>query len=207
MSGQVRVAASLWSTPRDRLAAEADRLVAAGLQHLHWDHTDGEFAGAGGFSAPEARRLTEGCQVGAEAHLMVWDPVTELDAWTDFCGRVVVHVEARDWRRAVERIADRGSEPAVAISPGTPVPSGLGEVAVLVMSIAPGRAGDTFRQESLETVTALRSGSQRSLGLDGGVTRAIVPRAADAGATWFVSGGDLVTSEDPSGWLASTLRP
>lgn len=209
MSAQVRVAASLWSTPRDRVSAEAERLTAAGLQHIHWDHTDGDFARAGGFSAAEARELTARCQVRAEAHLMVWDPVTEVDAWTEFCDRVVVHVEARGWRDAVERIAARGSEPAVAISPGTPVPDGLGETAVLVMSIVPGHAGAVFRPESLETVARLRSGSQRSLGLDGGVTRTIVPEAARAGATWFVSGGDLVASPDPGGWIraASGGRP
>lgn len=203
MSGVVRVAASLWSTPQDRLEAEVDRLAAAGLEHMHWDHTDGDFATAGGFGAAEAAALTARSGIGAEAHLMVWDPVAEVDAWTEFCSRVTVHVEARGWRRALERIADRGSEPAVAISPGTPVPSDLGEVAVLVMSIVPGRAGDTFSPASLETVAALRAGSQRSLGLDGGVRRAILPEATRAGATWFVSGGDLVSSEDPRDWLAA----
>ncbi|MBN0040858.1 hypothetical protein JN535_11850 [Cellulosimicrobium cellulans] len=197
-----RVAASFWSTPRDRVAAEADRLARAGLRTVHWDHTDGRYAAAGGFSAAEAAAVTADSGLAAEAHLMVEEPLGEVDRWTDFCELVVVHAGTRGWRAALDRVRARGARAAVALSPGIGVPEVDAGTDVLVMSITPGRAGSTFQVDALGTVGQV-AGPGHDVGLDGGVTREIVPRALDAGATWLVSGTDLVASEDPRGWLAA----
>ena len=52
------VAASLWSTPKDRLDSEALRLAAAGLRRWHWDVSDGVLAAPGGFDVDTVERLT-----------------------------------------------------------------------------------------------------------------------------------------------------
>ncbi|MDF2806510.1 MAG: hypothetical protein K0S43_1456 [Cellulosimicrobium sp.] len=199
-SPRTRVAASFWSTPRDRVAAEADRLARAGLRTVHWDHTDGRFAAAGGFTAAEAAEVTAGNGLAAEAHLMVEEPLREVDRWTDFCELVVVHAGTRDWRAALDRVRARGARAGVALSPGVEVPEVEPGTDVLVMSITPGLAGSTFQVDALATVGRV-AGPGHAVGLDGGVTRSIVPHALDAGATWLVSGTDLVASEDPLGWL------
>lgn len=199
---RTRVAASFWSTPRDRVAAEADRLARAGLRTVHWDHTDGRFAAAGGFTAAEAAEVTAGSGLAAEVHLMVEEPLHEVDRWTDFCELVVVHAGTRDWRTALDRVRARGARAGVALSPGVEVPEVEPGTDVLVMSISPGHAGSTFQVDALATVGQVaRPG--HAVGLDGGVTRAIVPRALRAGASWLVSGTDLVASEDPLGWLTA----
>ncbi|MCR1984343.1 hypothetical protein NSA53_19105 [Cellulosimicrobium cellulans] len=199
---RTRVAASFWSTPRDRVAAEADRLARAGLRTVHWDHTDGRFAAAGGFTAAEAADVTAGSGLAAEAHLMVEEPLREVDRWTDFCELVVVHAGTRGWRAALDRVRARGARAGVALSPGTGVPSVEPGTDVLVMSITPGEAGSAFQVDALTTVQQV-VGAGHDVGLDGGVTREIAPRALDAGATWLVSGTDLVASEDPRGWLSA----
>jgi ribulose-phosphate 3-epimerase len=199
---RTRVAASFWSTPRDRVAAEADRLARAGLRTVHWDHTDGRYAAAGGFTAAEAAAVTAGSGLGAEAHLMVEEPLNEVDRWTDFCELVVVHAGTRDWRAALDRVRARGARAGVALSPGVEAPEVEPGTDVLVMSITPGEAGSTFQVDAL-TIVGQVTGPGHAVGLDGGVTRAIVPRALHAGATWLVSGTDLVASEDPHGWLAA----
>ncbi|WP_454730260.1 hypothetical protein [Cellulosimicrobium protaetiae] len=199
-SPRTRVAASFWSTPRDRVAAEADRLARAGLRTVHWDHTDGRYAAAGGFTAAEAAAVTADSGLGAEAHLMVEEPLREVDRWTDFCELVVVHAGTRDWRAALDRVRARGARAGVALSPGVEVPEVEPGTDVLVMSITPGLAGSTFQGDALTTV-GRTAGPGHAVGLDGGVTRSIVPQALHAGATWLVSGTDLVASEDPHGWL------
>ncbi|UKJ63006.1 hypothetical protein H1Q78_14995 [Cellulosimicrobium cellulans] len=199
---RTRVAASFWSTPRDRVAAEADRLARVGLRTVHWDHTDGRFAAPGGFTAAEAADVTAGSGLAAEAHLMVEEPLREVDRWTDFCELVVVHAGTRDWRAALERVRARGARAGVALSPGVEMPEVEPGTDVLVMSISPGHAGSTFQVDALATVGQVaRPG--HAVGLDGGVTRAIVPQALRAGASWLVSGTDLVASEDPLGWLTA----
>ncbi len=53
------------------------------------------------------------------------------------------------------------------------------------MSITPGEAGSAFQVDALTTVQQV-VGAGHDVGLDGGVTREIAPRALDAGASgWF----------------------
>jgi ribulose-phosphate 3-epimerase len=223
-SGAVRVAASLWSVRQGQRQETLGELVKSGLTTVHWDTTDGVFATAGGLDADSARDMTATAGLSAEAHLMVADPLNQVDAWTDFCDIVVVHAESRNWREALNRIALRGSQPALALSPGTPASVVASvELAVLSMSIVPGTAGAAFNPAALDSVRTLREKhalretpafetrvlhgaadtSERLLGLDGGVTLPIARNAVSVGANWLVSGTDLCQSTDPRAWLAA----
>jgi ribulose-phosphate 3-epimerase len=201
------VAASLWSTPRERIDAEAARLAEAGLRRWHWDVSDGVFAAAGGFDVEAAGRVGRATGLPGEAHLMVSDPLASVDAWAEVCDTVIVHAEARGWQEAVDRVRHRGARPGVAISPDTPV-SALGDlpddVAVLVMSIVPGQAGARFLSTTLERLASL-AGRPR-LGVDGGVTLDLARECGAHGATWVVSGSSLCGSDDPGAWLRAASR-
>jgi pentose-5-phosphate-3-epimerase len=189
----MQVAGSLWSVPAEERVATALRLRAAGLRRLHWDTTDGRFAAAGGFAPDTAAQLAAETGMTAEAHLMAHRSAHEVDAWSAFCDRVIVHVESDDWKAAVDRIERRGARPGLAVSPQTDVavlPSG---VDVLCMSIVPGQAGSAFDHGVLAKLAALRAASpDRLLGVDGGVTRPHADALANAGADWIVVGTDLV---------------
>lgn len=204
MTGVPRVAGSLWSADRARVGEEAARLADAGLRHVHWDVTDGDFAVAGGFEPAQAEALTASTGVVAEAHLMVRRPLRHVDAWTEFCDVVTVHVEVDGWQAAVDRIARRGRTPAVAVSPDTglsiidALPASVG---VLVMCVEPGNAGGAFRPRSVQRVRAQRG--RPLLGVDGAVTAARAAELAGAGATWVVSGTDLLHAPDPAAWLTA----
>lgn len=198
----VAVAASLWSTPRDQLGTQALRLAAAGLRRWHWDVSDGEFAGPGGFDTATAAWITRATGLSGEAHLMVARPEDEIDAWAALCDTVVVHVEAIGWQQAVDRIRRLGARPGVAISPSTDVTvlDGLpDDVAVLVMAITPGTAGSAFQPSSLDRLDTLAG--RAHLGVDGGVTLEHARACGAHGATWVVSGSALCGSADPAGWL------
>lgn len=186
------VAGSLWSVaPEDQLEA-AERLQAAGLRRLHWDASDGQFATPGGFTAESALALTQSTGMAAEAHIMAVDPLRAVDAWTEFCDLVVVHVESRNWQRTVERIASRGCVPGIAISPRTPAEAAPADITTLCMTIRPGAAGSAFDEGMLSKLRTLRAQSpDRRLGLDGGVQLRHVERAQQSGADWLVVGTDL----------------
>jgi ribulose-phosphate 3-epimerase len=173
---------------------------------LHWDTTDGVFAATGGFDAERARALTHATGLVAEAHLMVRHPAKEVDKWTDFCDLVVVHVESKDWQRAVDRISARDCLPGIAISPETPIhalPDGL---PVLCMTIKPGTAGSPFDETGLARLTHLRKTcSERRIGLDGGVQRRHLELAEHDGADWLVVGTDLFFRNGERRW-ADALR-
>lgn len=200
----VRIAASLWSVRSAEQQNTLQRLNSAGLEVVHWDVTDGKFAAPGGFQAGQARAMTEAVGMKSEAHLMVAEPVDHIDAWTDFCDLVVVHVESNGWQEAIKRIEARGSRPALALSPGTPTTTVTSlELAVLVMSITPGQAGSEFQRSAFKRVESL-AGGRDLIGLDGGVTATLGQEARAIGANWLISGTDLCGSVEPQRWLELT---
>ncbi|GAA1954290.1 beta/alpha barrel domain-containing protein [Microbacterium aquimaris] len=200
----VRVAGSLWSVPTAELGVEADRLAAAGLSVWHWDRADGSLGPSGGFSPETARELTRRTGLTAEAHLMLADPLPEIEEWATFCDVIVVHAESPVWREAHDRIRERGVRPGLAISPDDEVPPELeADVAVLVMTVSPGKAGSGFLEHRLPVLSTLEAHPLR--GVDGSVDGERGMRARRHGANWLVSGTALTSATDPGQWLG-TLR-
>lgn len=197
----IRVAASLWSVPRADLEREATRLAAAGLRSWHWDRADGSMGAAGGFTAAEALSLAELSGLSSEAHLMLANPLDELDEWLAFCDRVVVHLESHDVEVALTRTVAAGRRAAVAYSPGWPLGGHPphADADALVMSVIPGHGGGAFLPGSLERIAELAA-RYPSVGVDGGVTASLAADAITAGATWIVSGTALLA--DPRAFLA-----
>ncbi|MFD1714877.1 hypothetical protein ACFSBZ_10390 [Amnibacterium flavum] len=200
------MAGSLWSVEESERAEMASELARAGLRRLHWDMSDGVFAAPGGFDAKTAERLAMAAGLRNEAHLMAVDPRREVDAWTDFCDRVFVHVEAEGWEAAVDRVVARGSEPGLAVSPGTAVDGLPDGVSILCMTIVPGQAGSAFSDPLLAKAVRLAADGTRSVGIDGGVQTAHAARAEEAGIGWVVVGTDLIAPGGLARW-APRLAP
>jgi ribulose-phosphate 3-epimerase len=117
-----------------------------------------------------------------------------------------VHVEAVvHLHRTVESIKKLGLQAGVAINPATPA-GALEAIAadlddVLVMSVNPGFAGQTFIPRSESKVRKIRElldqvGSRAGIGVDGGVDTTNAGRLAAAGATMLVVGSALFGQPD-----------
>lgn len=197
----MRVAGSLWSVPAANQLSEAIRLEKAGLTRVHWDYSDGVFAAPGGFTPERASEIASTTSMSSEVHLMAGETLHLVDAWTDLCDRVTIHIESEDWKASFSRIEQRGRRPCLAVSPQTTwtdVPDGCD---VLVMSITPGAAGSAFDPASLSKVAELiATDSSRDIGLDGGLTRAVADDAIRAGAAWLVVGTDLFRPGGSQSW-------
>nr|WP_241740201.1 MULTISPECIES: hypothetical protein [Microbacterium] len=201
----MRIGGSLWSVPPKHVRSEAVRLAEAGLQVWHWDRADGTMGPAGGFTADFAHDIAQATGVRSEAHLMLADPRSELDAWTAFCELVVVHIESPHWRESIERIALSGARGGVAISPGSALPADLPhDIAVLVMTVAPGNAGTSFLEDRLSLLDGVVGHPLR--GIDGSVNHRRGQAARAHSANWIVSGTALTSAEDPRAWLASFVE-
>lgn len=197
----IRVAGSLWSVPYEQLRETAERLVTAGLQVWHWDRADGTVGPPGGFSARTARELTASTRIRAEAHLMLIDPLREIDAWAAFCELIVVHSRSPRWQEAHARIRANGVQPGLAISPDEPIPQDLApDVAVLIMTVSPGHAGACFLAHRLALLGDIPRHPLR--GVDGSVDLERGLRARSHGANWLISGTALTSTADPAQWLS-----
>lgn len=203
----VEVTGSLWSvSPHERHVA-ALRAKEAGLTTLHWDMTDGEFAPPGGFRSDYAAVFSADLGMRSEAHLMTHSPLQEVDAWSEFCDRVIIHMECEDWIPAVQRIEARGSRAAVAVNMTTPldqVPRGLD---VLCMSITPGSAGSRLDPHVFRRIETLRAApTARGVGVDGGVRAHHIVEAERVGASWVAVGTDLFGSGGTARWSSTLAR-
>lgn len=199
----LRIAGSLWSVAPDRQEELLARATGGGLDAIHWDVADGLIGFSGGFSPQRAESLASTVALRSEAHLMVSDPLKHVDLWTDLCDIVVVHYEANGWQRALERIEQRGSTPALAVSPSAPT-SVLRTLTshMLVMSVSPGTAGSGFQEEAYERASiAARVQGRQVVGWDGSVDLAQAHRAHTHGVTWLVSGTALFAHGTPEEWL------
>lgn len=200
----MRISGSMWSVPageqRERLAQARE----AGLEVLHWDTTDGEFAAPGGFRWEQAADLiADAGGIESEAHLMLADPTDSIDRWADFCQTLIIPLEIADPWGAFSRIERRGIRPALAVSLHTPLESvPVGSFPVLVMAITPGEAGAPFDPAAVSRAAALsRRGCHEWVGVDGGVGPAHFDQLGPAGVNWVVSGGSLFGATDTAAWL------
>ena len=117
------------------------------------------------------------------------------DAGSDI---ITIHPEATDnLKRAVGTIKSLGKKAGVSLNPKTPI-SALMDVIndidlILIMSVNPGFAGQSFMSEVLTKVTELRKmindkKLKIDIEIDGGINFETAPLAVKAGANILVSG-------------------
>lgn len=198
----IRIAGSLWSVPPDERDAQSERLSSAGLDLWHWDSSDGTIGPAGGFTAGNAERIAVSTGARSEAHLMLADPRPAIAAWARFAELIVVHAESPHWRESVDQIRSAGAQPGVALSPDFPAQDIDLEpdLAILLMTVAPGNAGSLFLEARLSELDRYKHHVLR--GVDGSVNLERSQAAVAEGANWIVSGTALTIAPDPTRWLA-----
>jgi len=204
----VILAPSILAADLGHLADALRAVERGGAGLVHVDVMDGRFVpniSLGPVIVEAVRRSTS---LPIDVHLMVESAERYLDAFVDAgAGSVAVHVEAvTHLQRAVARLKERGVRPGVALNPSTPV-SLLDEILpeidfVLVMSVNPGFAGQSFLPPVLDKIQRLRRAiDERGLGVriqvDGGVQPGNIRGVIQAGAGIIVAGAAAFANGDP----------
>jgi len=214
----VRIAPSILAADLADLAAALEVCERGGADLVHFDVMDGRFVPNLSFGIPVLAALRKRTRLPLDVHLMVEEPGDLLDDYLAAgADRVAVHWEAATHLdRLLGRIADGGAEAGVAINPATPVEL-LTDVLprldfVLVMSVNPGFAGQSFIPGALDKVRRLKrliDGERSRLGgrgieiaVDGGVGRGNIQRLAAAGADTVIAGSSVFGSADPAAAIA-----
>jgi ribulose-phosphate 3-epimerase len=196
--GTVDISASIMCGRVGALADEVRLLAKAGVDSIHVDIMDGHFVPNLLFGPEIVRALDEASDVPLHAHLMVTDPGSYVapcaEAGTDV---FIFHIEAEPFPiRLMERVADAGMTPGIAVNPATPL-TFLRHVCapyLLIMSVEPGFAGQKWVPSGLDRVAEARSlvGDDVVIGVDGNVSPEKAELARDAGASLFVCGTSSV---------------
>lgn len=139
-----------------------------------------------------------------DIHLMVQDVSAAVSAWGAITpGRMTVHCEVLDDpAAALADIRSRGSFRGLALGPETlpdrVAPHLRGTDFLLFVAVPPGRSGQAFDTRILERIRAVRAGNPSlDIGVDGGVTAALVPKIKKAGATTICAASAMFSAPDP----------
>jgi ribulose-phosphate 3-epimerase len=208
------IAASILSADFSQMGKEARSALDAGGDLLHFDVMDGHFVG-NLTMGPSMCRSLRGALPDAffDVHMMVTDPAQFVGPFAEAgADHLTFHHEAAgDPVGLVAAIHDAGMTAGVAISPPTDaskIMPYLGEVdLVLVMSVHPGFAGQSFIPEMLPKARALKPllSPRQRLSIDGGVNAQTAPSCLEAGCDVLVAASAIYGSDDYAGAIA-TLR-
>jgi ribulose-phosphate 3-epimerase len=192
-------------------AALGDAIAAAqrgGADLIHVDVMDGHFVPNITIGPPVVRSIKRVAKVPLDVHLMISDPDRYIEAFAESGASMMsVHVEVLPHlHRTVHAIQALGVKAGVVLNPATPVVA-IEQIAgdvdyVLVMSVNPGFAGQTFIPRSESKVRAVRAlldraGNQALVEIDGGIDLKTVARVVGAGARILVAGSAVFHTADP----------
>ena len=199
MAQNIKISPSILSADFSILGDEIKSLEKAGADLIHIDVMDGHFVPNITMGPPIIKMVRKCTKLPFDVHLMISPVEKYIKAFADAGSDIItIHPEATDnLKRAVGSIKSLGKKAGVSLNPKTPI-SALMDVIndidlILIMSVNPGFAGQSFMSEVLPKVTELRKmindkKLKIDIEIDGGINFETAPLAIKAGANILVSG-------------------
>jgi len=209
----IKISPSILSADFSRLGEEVQALETGGADYVHVDVMDGHFVPnitIGPLIVDAIRPVTS---LPLDVHLMIENPDQYVQAFAEAgADIIVVHAEASTHlHRTVQLIKSLGKKAGVSLNPATSL-AALEMVLpdldlALLMTVNPGFGGQSFIDNCLPKITALRQmidqqGLDVELQVDGGVKVDNISRIAAAGANVFVAGSAIFGTDDYAATIA-----
>ena len=172
------------------------------IDYIHLDIMDGKFTKNKTWTYGEIKKLTSYTNKKLDVHFMVKDPKKYLDDYamlnTEY---FIFHYETvENIDEMIELVKSYGLKVGISINPKTnvkvlfPYLSKIDQV--LIMSVVPGKSGQSFIDKSLDKVTKLKEeiikqDSKCIISIDGGINEETAPLCVSNGVDMLVSASYL----------------
>ncbi|MEG0777358.1 MAG: ribulose-phosphate 3-epimerase [Oscillospiraceae bacterium] len=204
-----KIAPSILSADFAELIKDISAVKDGGAEYLHIDVMDGCFVPNITIGIPVVKSLRRATDMFLDVHLMINKPHRFVKNFCDAgADLVVLHIESdepQDIFAAIAEIKKCGKKVGLALKPKTPAETIIPYIAlldlILVMTVEPGFGGQSFMQDQLPKIAALRTMINESnplceLEVDGGVDPKTSKLCKDAGANVLVAGSAIFNQAD-----------
>ena len=203
----MKIAPSMLACDYVKMGEELRRVSEGGSDYIHLDVMDGCFVPNISFGPGVIKALRPISKVPFDVHLMIDRPHRYLREFADAgADMITFHIEAEDKvEETIAAIAALGIRPGLSVKPATPIEKVFPYLdklfLVLVMTVEPGFGGQTFMEDMLPKVRAVkeeaaRRGLEIQVQVDGGINETTAPLCAAACADICVAGTSVFRAPD-----------
>lgn len=213
----IKIAPSMLSCDFARFGEETARMENEGADLIHMDVMDAHFVPNLTFGAPIIKKMRSYSKLPFDVHLMISDPLKYAEDFAKAGADIITfHIESDSpVKETIEKIRSLGVKAALSVKPKTPVEEVFPYLdsldMVLIMTVEPGFGGQSFMEDMMPKVRALREeitrrGLEIDIQVDGGISDKTIATAAKNGANVFVAGSALFGAPDSRAMMATLKK-
>ena len=196
--------------PEEDLVKYAKELSKLNVTFMHCDVMDGKFVENKCLNIEKIREIRNNVNIGLDIHLMVSDSIAYVKRCIELKPNfVTIHYESPKSIKEIDTIISmlhkKGIMVGMSLKPNTPIdmlePFIRNLDMVLIMTVEPGKSGQTFLDGSMDRIKEAKSLIDRlnhfcKLEVDGGVTEGRLEALRKAGVDYVVMGSKLYSAKD-----------
>ena len=208
----IKTSISILDCDFNNLEYEINRVNNSNSDLIHIDIMDGKFVSNNTLEKFDMNKISKYSDKNFDVHLMVENPEDYISSFiTPLTDYISIHLESKGIDQSLKRIKENGIKCGLAINPDTEIQKlyPFLEIIdmVIIMSVFPGKGGQTFIENTYDKVETLRNHDKNiDISVDGGVGSSNSKTLISKGASTLVSGSYLMKSNNINNSIKNMLK-